>query len=85
MLLGDDRTRTVLEQEATEIGGRDAVRVEAESTGEGLLDAGVRFYQVAVAADGESVILSTYDLGDLDYERNKQVVDELADSLEPTR
>ena len=82
VVTGEDPTRTVLDSEETEIAGNPAVRMEVEATGEGLLDRGTRSYQVVVGLDGESLILSTFDVGDLDYERNKQAVDELADSLE---
>lgn len=81
-IVGEDPTRTVLDEKDTEIAGNRAVRIESEATGEGLLDAGTRFYQVVVEADGESIVLSTYEVGDLDYEGNKEAVDEPADSLE---
>jgi hypothetical protein len=84
-LAGDDRTREILTLEETQIAGREAVRLEAETTGEGLLDRGVRFYLVGVEADGESVILTTYDLGDADFERNVEVLDEMAESLQLER
>lgn len=79
---GPDPTREVLEREETEVAGQRAFRVESESTGDGLLDAGVRFYQVVVVLDGDSLIVETYDLDDHDYERNREVADEMADSLE---
>jgi hypothetical protein len=85
ILEGVDPTREVLEREETEVAGQRAFRMEAESTGDGLLDAGVRYYQVVVAVNGESLILATYDLDEQDYERNREVVDEMADSLELLR
>lgn len=81
---GPDPSREVLSREETEVAGQRAFRIEAESTGEGLFDAGVRSYQVIVVVDGESLILSTYDFEDQDYERNREVVDEMAASLELT-
>lgn len=85
VVAGEDPSRTVLEEEETEIAGNRAVRLESEATGEGLLDRGTRFYEVIVEVDGESLIVSTFDLGDLDYERNKEVVDEIAAGLELLR
>ncbi|MBD0338749.1 MAG: hypothetical protein ICV67_05620 [Thermoleophilia bacterium] len=85
VLAGDDRTREILDLEETQIAGRNAVRLEAETTGEGLLDRGVRFYLVGVEVDDDAVILSTYALGALDFEGNKEVVDRMAESLELTR
>lgn len=82
VIAGDDPSQAVLEREEAEIAGSRAVRIEAEATGEGLYPAGTRHYQVAVEADGETVLLSTFEVGGLDYERNKEVVDEMADSLE---
>lgn len=79
---GPDPTREVLEREETEVAGRRAFRMEARTTGEGLLDAGVRYHQVVVDVEGESLILSTYDLEDRDYERNREVLDGMVDSLE---
>jgi hypothetical protein len=81
---GPDPTREVLEREETEIAGQRAFRMESESTGDGLLDAGIRYYQVVVVVDGESLIVSTYDLEEHDYDRNREVVDEMAESLELT-
>jgi hypothetical protein len=79
---GPDPTREVLEREETEVAGQRAFRIESESTGDGLLDAGVRYYEIVVVLDGESLILSTYDLEEHDYERNREVVDEMAASLQ---
>jgi hypothetical protein len=81
---GPDPTREVLEREETEIAGQRAFRIESESTGDGLLEAGVRYYQVIVVVDGESLIVETYDLDEHDYEQNREVVDELAESLQLT-
>lgn len=81
---GADPTREVLEREETEIAGQRAFRIESESTGDGLLDAGVRSYQVIVVVDGESLIVETYDLDEHDYEQNREVVDEMAESLQLT-
>ena len=80
-----DLGREVLSREETEVAGQRAFRIESESTGEALLDAGVRYYQVVVVVDGESLILSTYDLPEHDYERNREVLDEMASTLELTR
>lgn len=82
VIAGEDPSRTVLEREETEIAGGRAMRMEIEATGQGLLDRGTRSYQVVVDADGESLIVSTFDVGDLDYGRNKEIVDQMADSLE---
>lgn len=85
VLEGVDPSREVLEREVIQVGGQRAFRMEAESTGEGLLDAEIRYYQVVVAVDGESIILATYDFEEDDYERNREVVDRMAESLRLTR
>jgi hypothetical protein len=82
VIAGEDPSRTVLEREETQIAGGRALRMEIEATGQGLLDRGTRSYQVVVDVDGESLIVSTFAVGDLDYGRNKEIVDQMADSLE---
>jgi len=81
LLEGGDPGREVLSREEFEVDGRRAFRVESESTGEGLLDAGVRFYEVIVVANGESVILTTYDFDEHDYDANREVLDRMAETL----
>jgi hypothetical protein len=61
--------------------GRSAVRLETASTGEAMLPAGIRSYEYVVDLDGASLILATYELGDLPFARKRQVLDEMARSL----
>lgn len=79
---GDDPAIRVLEREETEVDGHSAVRRETEATGHGLLPAGVRGRQYLVDLGGETLILATYDVGDLEFERNRDVLDKMAETLE---
>ena len=78
---GESPAIRISEREETEIDGRAAVSRVTEATGDGLLPAGVRGYQYLVDLDGETMILSTYDVGDLDFERNRDVLDRMAEAL----
>jgi hypothetical protein len=84
-IAGEGIAMRILESEEIEVAGRPAYRLETEQTGEGLLDAGVRSYLVVVDLNGESMLIATYDLPDHDYERSREVVDEMAESLELTQ
>ncbi len=78
---GEDLAIRVLESEETQIDGRRAVQRETESTGEALFPEGVRGSEVVVDLDGDTLIASTYDVDDLDYARNREVLDAMADTL----
>lgn len=78
---GEDLATRILERERVSIDGRRAVRREIEATGEGLHPAGVRGYQYLVDLDGETIIMSTYEVDGLDYARNRAVLDAIAPTL----
>lgn len=70
------------ELEETTIADRQAVRVESVSTGEALLPEGIESYLYAVDLDGETLVAVTYNVDDLDYEHNKDVLDRMMETLE---
>lgn len=79
---GESVTNRVLSEERVELAGREGVRMEIEATGEGLLDAGTRTYLYALPVGEETILASTTDVGDLDYERNREVLDAMVETLE---
>ena len=82
-VVGEQLGREILSREDVQVAGRPAARLEFESTGEALLDAGTRLYQYVVdLGGGEVLIATTQEADDLDYERNKQVLDAMVESLE---
>jgi hypothetical protein len=74
---------TVLWQQETQILGRDAVRVETRTTGEGLLDAGVDQYAYYIRLDEESTLtLTVTEARPLDYISTKVILDAMIGTLE---
>ncbi len=85
-IAGDAFGREVLEREETTVAGRPAVRVEYESTGEALLDAGTRGVDYLVdLGGGETLVASTVAVGGLDFEENVRVLDEMVKTVRLTR
>ncbi len=80
-IAGGDRAIRVVSREETEVDGRRAIARETEATGDALLPAGVRGYQYLVDLDGETLVASTYDVEGLDFERNRSVLDRMAETL----
>lgn len=78
----DSLGEQVLSREETTVAGHQAVRVEAESTGDALLPEGVRSYRYHVEVADGTLTATTHDVGDLDYEANKEIVDEMVETLE---
>lgn len=74
-----------LSRRETTIDGHQAVVVEAESTGQALLPEGIRSYRYAVNLNGQTLIASTYDVQGTQYQRNKQVLDQMINTLDITR
>lgn len=74
-------TRVVASEEV-EVAGRAALRRETESTGDGLLPAGVRSLEYLVDLDGETLVAATRSQGRLDFERNGEVLQEMVATLE---
>lgn len=79
---GEDPSRRVLEREETRIDGRRAVRRVTESTGEALFPEGVRGLEYLVDLDGETLIASSYDVGDLRFRRNRDVLAAMVQTLQ---
>ncbi|MBA2239598.1 MAG: hypothetical protein H0W24_13015, partial [Lysobacter sp.] len=69
-------------REHTRVAGRPAVRMDAESTGEGLYDRGMQSYSYFIDLDGRTMIATTHDVGDLPFERKKRILDATMETLE---
>jgi hypothetical protein len=80
-ITSDQPTREGVSSEELEVAGRPAVRLEYESTGDGLLPEGTPVYEVLVDLGGETLIAGTRGLGELDFEANKAVLDRMVESL----
>lgn len=78
---GKDLGMRSVETEEVRVDGRKAIRRTYESTGQALLPEGVRGYQYVVDLEGEALIAGTLDVGDLDFERNRRVLDRMMESL----
>ena len=78
---GPSRWENVLSSERTTIAGRPAIRVEAESTGEGLADRGMRSLRYVVdLGGGKSLIATTWATG-TSYERDKEILARMMQTL----
>jgi hypothetical protein len=75
MLSGDVLGRRILSREPAAVDGREAIRIEAETTGEGLHDRGIRSYQYLVDLGDTTMVAATYDVGELSFERKRVVLD----------
>lgn len=73
-----------LAREETTVAGRDAVRVDRESTGEAALPQGVRMRQWFVELGKQrTLMLAAYSgIGAADFDHYRQVVDEMVRSLD---
>lgn len=69
--------RRDLSRHATTVDGRDAVRLESETTGEGLHDAGIRFHQVAVDLGDRTFVAATYEVGVLPLDAKRALLDRM--------
>lgn len=79
---GDNITETILSRRTTTVDGYEAVVEESESTGRALLPSGVRSYTYVInIGDGEIMVASTYEVANQPYLRNKQVLDQMINSL----
>ncbi len=75
MLTGEVFGRRTLSREPATVDGREAMRVEGETTGEGLHDRGIRSYQYLVNLGDTTMIAATYDVGDVPFERKRRILD----------
>ncbi|MFP4636109.1 MAG: hypothetical protein ACLFRD_09625, partial [Nitriliruptoraceae bacterium] len=67
----------VLSAEETTVDGHRALVYERRSSGEGLIPDGEGSYGYLVDLDGQTLIASTYTVGDTDHERDKQLLDRM--------
>lgn len=76
------RWERILSDEPITIDGRDARRVEAESTGEGLAPPGMRSLRYVVdLGNGRALVGTTNDVG-TDYQRNQEILGRMMISLD---
>lgn len=81
-LAGESPATRVLASEEVEVAGRPALRRETESTGDGLLPAGVHSLEYLVDLDGETLVAVTRSQSGLDFERNGEVLQQMVATLE---
>lgn len=73
----------ILSMEPLVIHDHDAWRVEAESTGEGLAPPGMRSFRYAIdLGDGRSLVAVTHQSNEAEYERDKEILGRMVESLE---
>jgi hypothetical protein len=73
---------TILSSERMTVAGRDAIRVEAESTGQGLADRGMRTFRYSIDLGGGRTLIASTHSASPDYESNKRVLAEMIETLE---
>lgn len=64
------------------IQGNQAVAVESESTGKAMLPEGMRTYSYIVDLGDRTMIATTYDIPGNDYQRNKQILDRMMETIQ---
>jgi len=74
-LTGEVLGRRDLVRERTTVDGREALRIESETTGEGLHDRGIRMYQYFVDLGDTTMVASTHAVGALPFERKRRILD----------
>jgi hypothetical protein len=81
----DDKDKTSskkLFQNTTEVNDRTAIVTEKQATGKAMLPEGLKFYSYKVNMDDRTLIATTYDRSSRKYQRNKEILDAMMDSLE---
>ena len=81
-IVQEDVSEKHLSKQDTAIAGDRAVIVESESTGEALLAEGVRKYSYIVDLGNATLIATTYDITGNDYQKNKQILDRMMNTIE---
>jgi hypothetical protein len=74
-LTGETLGRRDLARERTTVDGREAMRIEGETTGDGLYDRGIRSYQYFVDLGDTTMVAATYEAGALPFERKRRILD----------
>jgi hypothetical protein len=83
VLTQSSRFERILSSERLTVDRRDAWRVEAEATGEGLPSAGFRSLRFVVdLGDGRTLIATTHDTDSGDYQRDQEVLRRMVQSLD---
>lgn len=73
----------ILSDQPITIDGRNARRVEAESTGEGLAPPGMRSLRYVVdLGNGRALVATTHDIEGTDYQRNQEILGRMMVSLD---
>lgn len=79
----DARAGEVLDERDQLIDGQDALRIETESTGDALLPAGLRSTRwFVLLGENTTLTMVTHQVEGNDYERNRRVLDQMAERLE---
>lgn len=81
-ILADSVGRRERWREETHVDGREAVRIEAETTGMGLLDAGITFCQYVVDLGDTTMLATTYDAGPVDFASKRRILDAMMASFD---
>lgn len=81
-ITGGREVKEVLSEEQVDIGGRDALRAETVDSGEALFPEDTRQTIYAVDWDGRTLLASTTDLADGDYDSHVEVLDRMVMSLD---
>lgn len=79
---GEVMGRREISREATIVDGRTAVRMEAESTGEGLHDRGLRSYHYFIDLGAMTMVATTHGVGDMPFDRKRRILDAMMATLE---
>ncbi|CAN5715534.1 hypothetical protein BH23GEM6_BH23GEM6_24510 [soil metagenome] len=69
--------RRAIASERTTVDGREAIRIEGETTGEGLHPPGIRSYEYFVDLGDTTMVAATYDVGALDFRRKNRILDSM--------
>jgi hypothetical protein len=81
-LTGDVFGRRNLSSDRTTVDGKDAVRIESVTTGEGLHDRGISVYQYFVDLGDTTMIAGTYGVGEIPFERKRQILDAMMSTFD---
>lgn len=82
IIANENIAERIISQRFITIAGQQALVSEGESTGQGLLPAGIRSYRYVVDWGDRILVGSTYDIATQQYERNKQVLAAMMNSLQ---
>ena len=83
-LIEDDPATEVHDVVETEIGEREALRVDGVATGETYLAEGVEIHRTYVAFDDRTLVAASNDLGELDLDHRRELIRGMLATLEAT-